>query len=396
MERIILHIDVNNAFLSWTAVKLLKEGYKIDIREIPSVIAGDEQTRHGIVLAKSPVAKKLGIKTAETLYQARKKCPNLQTFQADRKYYKEMSNKMFEYISNFSPTIERFSIDECFVDFTGTHYLYNNIIELAYKIKDEIYQKFGFTVNIGIANNKLCAKMASDFEKPNKVHTLFNNEIESKMWPLPIEELFMVGKKTSEKLRKMGYNTIGDVAKTDKEKLIRVFNSYGEDIWQRANGIDDSIVDSSIQENKSISISWTLQKDTDDIDYVKSILMKQTDEVGRSLRRKGLYASVVAVTIKTYDFITSSKQSSTKYPINSNDDIYEAVLNNLYKTWNFEKIRNIGIRLSNLTTNRVLQSDLFNKANNSEESEKVQKAIDKIKDKYGSEIITRASLINKK
>ena len=218
MERIILHIDVNNAFLSWTAVKLLKEGYKIDIREIPSVIAGDEQTRHGIVLAKSPVAKKLGIKTAETLYQARKKCPNLQTFQADRKYYKEMSNKMFEYISNFSPTIERFSIDECFVDFTGTHYLYNNIIELAYKIKDEIYQKFGFTVNIGIANNKLCAKMASDFEKPNKVHTLFNNEIESKMWPLPIEELFMVGKKTSEKLRKMGYNTIGDVAKTDKEK----------------------------------------------------------------------------------------------------------------------------------------------------------------------------------
>ena len=197
MERIILHIDVNNAFLSWTAVKLLKEGYKTDIREIPSVIAGDEDTRHGIVLAKSPVAKKMGIKTAETLYQARKKCPNLQTFQADRKYYKEMSNKMFEYISKFSPTIEKFSIDECFVDLTGTHYLYNNIIELAYKIKDEIYKKFGFTVNIGIANNKLCAKMASDFEKPNKVHTLFNNEIPSKMWPLPIEELFMVGKKTN-------------------------------------------------------------------------------------------------------------------------------------------------------------------------------------------------------
>ena len=382
MERVIFHIDVNNAFLSWTAVKLLKNGYKIDIRTIPSVIGGDEQKRHGIVLAKSPVAKKFGIVTAETLYQARKKCPNVKVYPPDYHYYKEMSDKMFEYISTYSPDVEKFSIDECFVDMSGTHYLYDNLIDLAYKIKDEIYFKFGFTVNIGIGNNKLCAKMASDFEKPNKVHTLFNDEIPNKMWPLPISDLLFVGKKTSEKLKKMGFNTIGDVANANPEIFIKEFKSMGVEIWNRANGIDDSIVDSSFHKNKSISVSWTLEKDSDDIDYIKHILLKQVDEVGRSLRKLNMYARVVAVTIKTSDFVSFSKQSSLSYPINSNEDIYDAVIDNLNKAWNFEKIRNIGVRLSNLEETRVVQNDIFDKGTNSENKEKVQKAIDKIKDKY--------------
>ena len=308
MERIIFHIDVNNAFLSWTAVKLLNEGYPIDIRTIPSVIAGDEASRHGIVLAKSPVAKKYGIVTAETLYQARKKCPQVKTFPVDRDYYHEMSSKMFDYISSYSPDVEKFSIDECFVDMSLTHYLYDDLIKIAYKIKDEIYSKFGFTVNVGIGNNKLCAKMASDFEKPNKVHTLFLDEIESKMWPLPIDDLFMVGKKTSAKLKKMGFNTIGDVAKSNPNLLIKEFKNFGMDIWNKANGIDDSPVDSNISLNKSISVSWTLDHDSDDIEYLKRTLLKQVDEVGRSLRRHNLFTTVVAVTFKTFDFKTFSKQ----------------------------------------------------------------------------------------
>ena len=396
MERVIFHIDVNNAFLSWTAVKLLRNGYNIDIRTIPSVIGGDEQKRHGIVLAKSPVAKKFGIVTAETLYQARKKCPSVKVYPPDHSYYKEMSDKMFEYISTYSPDVEKFSIDECFVDMSGTHYLYDNLIDLAYKIKDEIYSKFGFTVNIGIANNKLCAKMASDFEKPNKVHTLFNDEIPNKMWPLPIGDLLFVGKKTSEKLIKMGFNTIGEVANANPEIFTKEFKSMGIEIWNRANGIDDSIVDSSEHQSKSISVSWTLEKDSDDIDYIKHILLKQVDEVGRSLRKINMYARVVAVTIKTSDFVSFSKQSSLSYPINSNEDIYDAVIDNLNKAWNFEKIRNIGVRLSNLEEKRVVQNDIFDKGTNSENKEKVQKAIDKIKDKYGSDIINLASLLDKK
>lgn len=395
MERIIFHIDVNNAFLSWSAVKLLDEGYKTDIRKIPSIIGGDESSRHGIVLAKSPIAKKYGIKTAETIYSARKKCQNLKVFSPDMEYYKKMSKKMIDYISNYSPDLEQFSIDECFLDLTGTTYLYDNILSLAYKIKDEINEKFGFTVNIGIGNNKLCAKMASDFEKPNKVHTLYKNEIESKMWPLPIEDLFMVGKKTAIKLKKMGFYTIGDVAKSDCNRLIREFKSFGNTIYEMANGIDNSIVDSTISQNKSISTSLTLSKDTDDISVLKKVLLKQVDEIGRALRKKNLYATVVAVTFKTSDFVSFSKQCSTDFPINSNDAIYDKVINLLYKSWNFEKIRNIGIRISGFTDKRVAQTSLFESENNDIANEKIQAVLDSIKDKYGSDIINPASLLGK-
>ena len=395
MERIIFHIDVNNAFLSWSAVKLLDEGYKTDIRKIPSIIGGDESIRHGIVLAKSPIAKKYGIKTAETIYSARKKCQNLKVFSPDMEYYKKMSKKMIDYISNYSPDLEQFSIDECFLDLTGTTYLYDNILSLAYKIKDEINEKFGFTVNIGIGNNKLCAKMASDFEKPNKVHTLYKNEIESKMWPLPIEDLFMVGKKTAIKLKKMGFYTIGDVAKSDCNRLIREFKSFGNTIYEMANGIDNSIVNSTISQNKSISTSLTLSKDTDDILLLKKVLLKQVDEIGRALRKKNLYATVVAVTFKTSDFVSFSKQCSTDFPINSNDAIYDKVINLLYKSWNFEKIRNIGIRISGFTDKRVAQTSLFESENNDIANEKIQAVLDSIKDKYGSDIINPASLLGK-
>ena len=395
MERIIFHIDVNNAFLSWSAVKLLDEGYKTDIRKIPSIIGGDESIRHGIVLAKSPIAKKYGIKTAETIYSARKKCPNLKIFSPDMEYYKKMSKKMIDYISNYSPDLEQFSIDECFLDLTGTTYLYDNILSLAYKIKDEINEKFGFTVNIGIGNNKLCAKMASDFEKPNKVHTLYKNEIENKMWPLPIEDLFMVGKKTAIKLKKMGFYTIGDVAKSDCNRLIREFKSFGNTIYEMANGIDNSIVNSTISQNKSISTSLTLSKDTDDISVLKKVLLKQVDEIGRALRKKNLYATVVAVTFKTSDFVNFSKQCSFDLPINSNNSIYEKAINLLYKSWNFEKIRNIGIRISGFTDKRVAQTSLFESENDDIANEKIQSVLDSIKDKYGSDIINPASLLGK-
>lgn len=394
MERIIFHIDVNNAFLSWSAVKLLKEGYPIDIRTIPAIIAGDETKRHGVVLAKSPVAKRFGIVTAETIYSAKKKCPFLKIFPPDMSYYKEMSDMLIKYISGFSPVLEQFSIDECFLDLTGTHYLYDDVVALAYKMKDEIYAKFGFTVNIGIANNKLLAKMASDFEKPNRVHTLFDTEIESKFFPLPLEDLFMVGKKTATKLRKLGFTTIGSIANSDQNLLIKEFKSLGKEIYEHACGIDLTEVDSSLSLNKSISASLTLPYDTDDIDILKKVLRKQIDEVGRSLRRQNLYASVVTVTFKTRDFVSYSKQMSLSRPISSNEDIYDIVIKILYNAWNFEKIRNIGIRLSKFNDKKFEKIDLFtDSVENDLEKEKFQAAIDKIKDKYGADIINPAFLL---
>jgi len=389
-KRVIFHIDVNNAFLSWTAVKLLNNGYNIDIRTIPSVIGGDESKRHGIVLAKSPIAKKYGIKTAETIYSARKKCPNLKIYPSEHDYYYEISKKVFNYLSKYSPDMEQISVDECFLDMSNTNYLYDNLIDLAYQIKDEIQNMFGFTVNIGIANNKLCAKMASDFEKPNKVHTLFEDEIESKMWPLNVNDLFMVGKKSSEKLELLGIKTIGDLAKTDINFLKKHFKSLGTMMWEYANGIDNSPVLNEYEENKCISVSETFEIDVDNINRLKKTLLDQTEKVTKLLRKQNCYTTTVAVTIRTYDFRNFSKQVKLENATDITNEIYKNIEKLFESFWDGTKIRNIGVRLSNFTFQCDRQLSLFENYN--EKDHKFQKTLDNIKDKYGNNMVMPASL----
>ncbi len=397
MENIVFHIDVNNAFLSWTAIKLLKEGFKKDIRNVPSVIGGDESKRHGVVLAKSIPAKKMGVKTAETLYNARKKCPNIEVYPPNMSYYKEMSKKMREYISKYSPDIESFSIDEVFVDFSHTKYLYKDYIALANEIREGIKKDLGFTVNIGVGNNKLCAKMASDFEKPDKVHTLFETEIEDKLWPLPIEELFMVGSKTAIKLKDLRIKTIGDLANYNIKDLIKVFKNTAVQLQERARGIDSSEIVTTYVESKSISTSETLEKDCDDPIFLKKILMRQAEEVGRSLRKKKLYANVIAVTFKTKDFQSFSRQVTLTNPISFDEELIEEVLNLFYKAWNFEIIRNIGMRVSHFQSKKEAQLSLFSEDKiDTKQKEKVQEVVDSIKEKYGSSAIQSATLAETK
>ena len=234
MRRQILHVDVNNAFLSWTAVDMLKKGYEIDIREIPSIIGGDETKRSGIVLAKSMKAKECGIRTAETIYQAKLKCPNIQIFQSDFKIYREYSDKLYNLLLQYTDKIERFSIDECFLDMTE-YLMKDTLINKAKEISKRVREELGFTVNIGVANNKLLAKMASDFTKPNRIHTLYKKEIPNKMWILPVSELFMLGRKTVPKLYNMQIKTIGDLAKANKEMLNKKFGKHGIQMWEYAN-----------------------------------------------------------------------------------------------------------------------------------------------------------------
>ena len=257
-NRIILHIDVNNAFLSWTAIDRLKHGEKIDIRERYAVIGGDEETRRGIVLAKSNLCKMRGVTTGESLYMARRKCPYLEVYKGNREVYKKYSDLMYEYLFEYTNVIERYSIDECFLDYTYSINLFGDPIKIAYKIKDDIKNKFGFTVNVGIGNNKLQAKMASDFSKPDKVHTLFEHEIKTKMWNLPIDDLFMLGRSSASKLRELGFKTIGDIACSDIDFLIKQFKSHGKMMWEFANGIDNSEVSYIEHDAKSISASTVL------------------------------------------------------------------------------------------------------------------------------------------
>ena len=391
-----MHIDVNNAYLSWTAIDLLNKGSKYDIRNSYAVIGGDEDSRHGIVLAKSMPAKKLGIKTAETLFSARKKCPNLRVYPTNFSLYNEMPNKLFNLIAGYSPDIEVASVDECYLDYTSVKKLYGNPIDFAYKLKKEIYDKLGFTVNIGIANNKLCAKMASDFEKPYKVHTLFMDEVKTKMWPLFIGDLYGVGKMSVPKLTSLGINTIGDLAHADYNKLFKFFKNQSLDLINKARGIDNSIVDSSTWIPKGIGNEFTLERDLKDRSQVYKYLMQLSDKVGRRLRNQDKYASVVVVVLKDKYFKRKSHQMKLDNATNVTSEIYELSKKIFDEMWNEEPIRLIGVRLDNLTDEKKYQVSLFENIKNSESDETLDKLVDSLKNKFGSNIINKASLTKDK
>ena len=392
-ERIIFHVDVNNAFLSWTAVLLLKKGYPIDIREIPSIIGGSETERRGIVLAKSPVAKRFGIKTAETIYQAKRKCPNLKVFPPNYRWYYEQSTKLFEYLSQYSPVLEKFSIDECFIDMTGTNYLYKDYYQLAIKIKEEIKEKFGFTVNVGIGNNKLCAKMASDFEKPDKVHTLLKVEVEEKLWPLNVGDLFMVGKRTTEELNKLNIFTIKDLAMASDKILERQFKNQARYLKEAAWGIDNTKVEPRSSKTTSISTTETLTHDYTDEEKLKDILFRQTEDVTRELRKQKQYAKTVAVIYKNNSFRNYSAQSKLPYPTNSTKEIYKLVIEIFNKSYKKDPIRLIGVRLADLQETKERQLTLFEENTIEEDQEEeIQKTIDDINQKFGKSIVAPASL----
>ena len=390
-EKYVFHIDVNNAFLSWTAVLLLQNGYKKDIRKVPSVIGGDPKTRSGIVLAKSPVAKKYGIVSAETLYSARKKCKNLEVYPPDYHWYYKKSRELMDYLKQFSPIQEQFSIDECFLDMSGMKYIYDDLLKLAHHIKDEVKEKFGYTVNVGIGNNKLCAKMASDFEKPDKVHTLLKDEIATKLWPLDVGDLFMCGKRTKLELNKLSIYTIGDLAKKDKKFLERHFKSQGIYLYNASRGIDEDIVEETHSKNQSISITETMSHDYSDRDKLKEILFRQTEEVTRELRSKELFAKTVAVIFKNSSFVSYSAQMTLNKPTDNTKEILKKIYEVFDNNYKDDDIRLIGVRLANLTKDKIEQISLFDEKVE-ENEDNIQKTIDNINNKFGKSLIKPASL----
>lgn len=394
MERQILHIDVNNAFLSWSAIERLKNGEKLDIREIPAIIGGDEKRRAGIVLAKSMLAKKCGVKTAETIYSAKKKCPNLQVYPpCDYKIYKEYSNKLYNILLEYTDKIERFSIDECFMDMTG-YLIKDTLLNKAYEISKRVKEELGFTVNIGVAHNKLLAKMASDFEKPDKVHTLFENEIESKMWNLPVSELFMLGKKTVPKLNSMKIYKIGDLAKTDKSIIAKKFGKHGILMWEYANGIDKAEVTTVREKPKSIGNSVTLPYDIKEKEKLEEILLVLTEQVAYRLRKEGMLANVVNVGIRTKDFKDISHQKRLEASLSNTKEIYisaKKLLDELFI--NGTAVRLVSMRVDNLTDRSQMQLSLFNDKNN-EKQDKIDKVLDRLKEKYGYNSVTRAGKLS--
>lgn len=409
MGRIIFHIDVNSAFLSWTAVEQLKNGAEVDLRTIPSIIGGDQKSRHGIVLAKSPSAKAFGIRTGEPVANALAKCPNLTFAKPDHRMYREKSRQLMEYLMTYTPEIQQVSVDECYMDFTGIASEYDSPLTAAHKIKDGVKERFGFTVNIGISSNKLLAKMASDFEKPDKVHTLFPNEIQEKMWPLPIGDLFMAGKSSVDTLRNLEINTIGDLAKADPNIIKLHLKKHGEMLWEFANGIGDSEVQSEVREVKGVGNSTTLHKDATTPDEAKKVLLSLAESVGGRLRKGGQKANMISVEMKYATFQKVSHQKQLIKASNSDGTIYHAACELFDELWNGQPIRLLGIRSSKLVDEEEPeQLSLFDMQfqektpggtnapqalNLDEKHRKLSAAMDQIRQRFGADAIVRGSLL---
>lgn len=393
-KKIIFHIDVNSAFLSWEACRRLSENPNaLDIRTIPSVIGGDEKARHGIVLAKSVPAKRFHIMTGEPLASARRKCPDLAVFPPNFPQYVKCSNQFIEYLKTIAPEVDPYSIDEAFCDMTGTSALYQDFIALAHEIKEEIAKRFGFTVNVGISTNRLLAKMASDFEKPNKVHTLFPEEIPEKMWPLPVGSLFSVGRSTKSKLTALGFHTIGDIAKCDPDILISHFKKHGDILWNYANGHDVGGVEKNADSAKSIGNSLTLQYDVTNRDAANIILLSLCETVGARIRAEKVYAGSVSVGIKDCDFNQQSKQCLLSAPTNITEELYQCAVSLFAQLWDERPLRLLGVSASHITDAPLHQVSLFDNPQN-ERLEKLNLAVDKIRQKYGEDSIKRARFID--
>lgn len=349
MEQIIFHIDVNSAYLSWSSLKRLECGDNTDLRKIPAIVGGDMQRRHGVVLAKSIPAKKYGIVTGEPIVNALRKCPNLVIESPDHRLYNQKSRELMQFLSEICPDIEQLSVDECFLDFTSIQNRYPSPDTAARSIKNQIRDSFGFTVNIGISDKKVLAKMASDFKKPDLVHTLYSWEIREKMWPLPVSSLYMCGKSSTEALRKLEIKTIGELAKTDREIIASHLKSHGLLLWEYANGIDDSAVVSAPSEAKGIGNSITLPKDVTGEKEAFHYLLSLSDSVAGRLRKAGQLAGMISVEIKYSSFKTVSHQMTLSSPSDISRVIYDASCRLFKELWNGSPIRLLGVRSSKLT-----------------------------------------------
>ena len=393
-DRVIFHVDANSAFLSWSAAYRVKVlGEKEDLRDVPSVVAGDKESRHSIILAKSTPAKKYGIQTGEPLFRALEKCPDLKVVPPDYALYVEASRHFVEMLRQFSPIVEQYSIDEAWVDMTGTERLWGPPRLAAETMRRRIWEELGFTVNVGISSNKLLAKMAGDFEKPNKVHTLFPEEMESKMWPLPVRDLFLVGPATEKKLKLLGIYTIGDLAKADLHLIKRRFGKAGETIWHFANGHNADAVLPVPAENKGYGNSVTTAQDVLTHDHAHQVLLSLCETVASRMRKDEKCGRCISVHLRTSEFHHFSHQATLGGATNITAEIFEAACRVFDEAWDgVTPLRQLGVQMTRLTDEPYQQYDLLSGMTPAQYERKLRldETVDSLRDKFGEDIIRRA------
>lgn len=392
--KIFFHIDVNSAYLSWEAAYRLSQGGEVDLREIPSAIGGDESSRHGVVLARSIPAKKYGVMTGESLVFARKKCPNLKVVPARHHIYEKYSNDFIKLLGDYSPCTERFSIDECFLDYTNMEMHFGPPIKAAHDIKERIKKELGFTVNIGISTNKLLAKMAGELKKPDLVHTLYLDELQTKLWHLPIEELYMVGKVTAEILKDEGITTIGQLACTNPVMIRDLLGKRGDLVWNYANGIEKYPVQQCAgTKAKGISNATTVAVDITDKKTAHKVLLSLVENVSTRLRESCFKAQVISVALRSSDFKDYSRQRKLDIETNATTHIYKLACELFDDVWKGEPLRQLGVSATELYSGDQVQLTIGD--THTKKQEKLDQAIDGIRNKYGERSIIRSALLPK-
>lgn len=388
-ERVILHCDLNNFFAS---VSLL---FNPTLRSVPVAVCGDKEQRHGIVLAKNEAAKRCGVKTAEAIFEAKAKCPELVILPPMMDKYKEYSEKAHRIYEEYTDMIEPFGIDECWLDVTGSRLLFGSGEEIADKIRREIKQKLGITVSVGVSFNKVFAKLGSDMKKPDGITVISRENFREKIWRLPISDLLFVGRKTTDRLRSCGICTIGDAAVCSDEMLERLLGKNGLELKRYALGEDNSPVSRQHEKAtpKSIGRSVTRQQDFKTPDEIWGMFLSLAREISDSLREQGLYAGGVQVHIR--NAALSIKEFSRSYPdsVNGAKIIAERGMELLNEHFGFtEPLRSVGLRAINLRGYQTaIQEDIFGDSEKRETEEKIESSIYELRKKFGSTSITRAA-----
>lgn len=394
MMKYVFHIDVNSAFLSWSAAyRTGVLGQQPDLRTVPSIVGGDQESRHGIVLAKSAPAKRYGIETGEPIVSARKKCPNLVVVPPDYHLYVGASRALMKLLGRYSDDVEQYSIDEAWAVFEGFEGLYGPMISFAEDLKEEIRRELGFTVNIGISTNRLLAKVAGELEKPDKVNTLFIEEIEQKLWPLPVREMFGIGAATERKLHQLGIFTLGELARADREMLCSHLKKYGEILRRYANGMEMEPYVYTHEANKGYGNSMTVPADVTDAAYGHQVLLSLCETVGMRLREDRVRARVVGVHVKTFEFEGMGKQKQLFSATNVTEELYQEAAGLFDALWDKRTpLRQVGVFTGEITKDCGRQYNLFD-MDRFDRLEKLDRAVDDIRRKYGEDAVMRACFV---
>ena len=388
------HVDVNSAFLSWSALKALNGGGTLDLRTVPAAVGGDEEKRHGVVLAKSQPAKRYGVRTGESLFAARQKCPGLIVVPPDFDWYVQCSKGLIAILQDYSPVVEQFSIDEAFVEMTGSEALFGPPVQAADAIRQRVKREWGFTVNVGISVNRLLAKTASDFEKPDRTHTLWPEEIPQKLWPLPVGALFGVGPSAVRTMDALGIRTVGDLAHADPEVLRGAFGVRGDSFRRHANGIEGTPLGRREAKDNSYGNSVTLPEDLETPRQADATLLALAESVAGRLRGDGKSARVVAVQLVDNAFRRTSHQVSLPNPTNATEVIYQTARQLIRQMWPKRPVRLVGITCERTTADAFEQLDMFTDARRTDRQEKLDRAADALRSRFGDKAVVRARLLD--